>query len=217
MLSTLIGYFASTLGVSYDFIDTIQFRTYANFPMAICFLIPISLLRDLTALAFVSMLSLLSLAYTCILMFVELPYYNAEYRAKPDFVEQFFVVDWNFFTAASMCFFAFTCQMQLIPIYSELVRPSYKRMSKVVTRSLTIDFLFYTAICSAGYFSTYNYSNQIIIARPPLPNFDPDYCMIVASAALCVVLCAAFPCNYNPWRNQFFTLIMKTPNYSNKA
>lgn len=116
-----------------------------------------------------------------------------------------------------MSFFAFTCQMQMLPIYSELVRPSYKRIEKVVKRSLTIDFIFYAMMCSAGYWSTYNYTPQLVVTRPPLPGFDPDYCMLVASAALCLVLFAAFPCNYNPWRNQFFTLIMRQPNYSQKA
>lgn len=111
MLSTLVGYFANTAGLDQDFIDTIEFRAMVNFPMAICFLIPISLLRDITALAFASMLSLGSLTYTCILMYVELPWYNKEYRAKPDFYAAPFIIDWNFFTAASMCFFAFTCQM----------------------------------------------------------------------------------------------------------
>jgi amino acid permease len=57
-----------------------------------------------------------------------------------------------------MSFFAFTCQMQMLPIYSELVRPSYKRIEKVVKRSLTIDFIFYAMMCSAGYWSTYNYT-----------------------------------------------------------
>lgn len=109
MLSTLIGYFASTAGLSLDYIETVKFRAMVNFPMAICFLIPISLLRDITSLAFASMLSLLSLTYTCILMYVELPWYSQEYHNKPNFVIKAFFVDWNFFTAASMTFFAFTC------------------------------------------------------------------------------------------------------------
>lgn len=76
----MIGYIANTFGLSYDFIDSIEFRTFANFPMAIIFLIPISMKRDLSALAGVAMLSLLSLTYTCILMFIELPWYNKEYK-----------------------------------------------------------------------------------------------------------------------------------------
>jgi hypothetical protein len=37
-------------------------------------------LRDLSSLAFASLLSLMSLTYTCILMFVELPWYSREYH-----------------------------------------------------------------------------------------------------------------------------------------
>lgn len=203
--------------MSADYISSIEFRCFSNFPLAILVLIPISLLRDISSLAFASMLSLIALLYTGALMLVELPWYSREYRNMPNFEVHAFIIDLNFFTGCAMCFFAFTCQMQLLPIYSELVRPSYARIKKVVTRSILIDFLFYTAICSGGYWSTYNYSPQIIIARPPLPGFDPDYCMLVASGALCLVLFASFPCNYNPWRNQFFTFIMRQPNFSNKA
>jgi len=42
------------------------------------------MMRDLSSLAFASVLSLLALAYTGIVMFVELPWYNKEYRANPD-------------------------------------------------------------------------------------------------------------------------------------
>mgnify|MGYP007100186602 CR=1 FL=1 len=79
----------------------------------------------------------------------------------------------------------------------------------VVTRSLFIDFLFYAAIASAGYWSTFNASPDVIVTRQPLPNFDPDYAMLIAACALCLVIFAAFPSCYNPFRNQFFTLILR--------
>jgi hypothetical protein len=44
---------------------------------------PLSMMRDLSSLAFASVLSLLALAYTGIVMFVELPWYSKEYRAMP--------------------------------------------------------------------------------------------------------------------------------------
>jgi len=84
------------------------------------------------------------------------------------------VLDWNFLQACSMTFFAYTCQVQLLPIYSELVRPSYKRIKKVVVYSLFTDFLVYAVVSTAGYFSTYNYTNPIVIYRPALPSYDPD-------------------------------------------
>lgn len=201
MLCTLVGYVANAFGLSADYVASIEFRAVTNTAMAVLVLIPISLLRDISSLAFASMLSLVALTYTGILMFAELPFYNDFYRKKPNFYCEPFIIDWNFFTACSMSFFAFTCQMQLLPIYSELVRPSYVRIKKVITRSLFIDAVFYTAICTGGYWSTYNYSPQIIVARAPLPNFDPDYFMLIACGSLCLVLFAAFPCNYNPWRN----------------
>ena len=86
MLSTLIGYFCQNCGMSADFVASMEFRAIANPLIAILVLIPISLLRDLSSLAFASMLSLLSLTYTCILMFVELPWYSREYHEKPYFV-----------------------------------------------------------------------------------------------------------------------------------
>lgn len=97
--------------MSADFVASIEFRAIANPLIAVVVLIPISLLRDLSSLAFASMLSLLALTYTCLLMFVELPWYSREYHEKPYFVQKAFFIDWNFFTGAAMCFFAFTCQM----------------------------------------------------------------------------------------------------------
>jgi hypothetical protein len=76
--------------------------------------------------------------------------------------------------------------------------------------------MFYASMASAGYFSTYNYTNSVVIVREPLTNMDPDYFMLVAAGCLCFVLFAAFPLNYNPFRNQFFILIIKKTSFSQK-
>lgn len=41
--------------------------------------------------------------------------------------------------------------------------------------------------------------------------------MLIAAGAVFAVIFAAFPVNYNPWRNQFFLVVMKTSEYSQKA
>ena len=127
-----------------------------------------------------------------------------------------FEFDFNILTSFSLVFFAYTCQMSLLPVYSELVRPDYRRISKIVTRALLSDFIFYLVIASAGYFSTFNWTSDIVIQRDPLPAYDPDYTTLLAAFAICVVLFAAFPANYNPCRNQFFLLCFNEPNFSNK-
>jgi hypothetical protein len=69
---------------------------------------------------------------------------------------------------------------------------------------------------TAGYFSTFNFTNQIAITRTPLPNFDPDYPMLIAAGAIFLVVFAAYPTNFNPWRNQFFLVVMGKPNIRRK-
>ena len=104
-----------------------------------------------------------------------------------------------------------------MPVYSELVRPNYQRISKVINRAIFVDFLFYSLIASAGYFSMFNGTNDIVIQRDPLPNYSPDYTALAAAAAICIVLFASFPANYNPGRNMFFLLCFDSPEFSNKA
>ena len=107
--------------------------------------------------------------------------------------------------------------MNILPIYSEIVKPNQRRINKVIQRSLFVDFLFYLVIGGCGYYSTMNYTSDNVIKRPPLPSMDPDYFVIISAAAICIVLFAAFPMNYSPTRNQFFLLLLKQSNYSQKA
>jgi len=44
----------------------------------------------------------------------------------------------------------------MLPIYSELQEPNYKRMSKVIKRAISIDVTFYLFIAIVGYFSTFD-------------------------------------------------------------
>jgi amino acid permease len=191
------------------YLNNIVFRALVNIPIAVVVLLPLSLLRNLSSLSFASVLSLLALTYTGIVMYIELPFYHKIYSKEEGVTSYPIKIDWNVFTACAMTFFAYTCQLQLLPIYSELKRPNFRRIKKVVTGSLMIDFIFYTAIASAGYWSTLSASPTVIITRMPLPNFTPDYAMLVAACALCLVIFAAFPCNFNPFRTQFFTLILR--------
>ena len=121
--------------------------------------------------------------------------------------------DWNFFTGASITFFAYTCQVQLLPIYSELVNPNEKRIKKVVLRSVVVDLVFYLWIALAGYFSTYDKTPKIVLDRNSLDG-NRDYALMIAQFAIVLVLFVAVPVNYNPFRNQIFYMFFKKDNYS---
>lgn len=104
--------------------------------------------------------------------------------------------------------------MQLIPIYSELVNPSYTRIKKVVVRSFIIDMVIYIFVACACYFSTFNYTNSIALTRDPLPNFSPDYAMLTASVLVFAVVFSAYPLYCVPWRNQLFLIALGWKEYS---
>lgn len=216
-IAELIQYVARSAGLDVDFVESIEFRAIVNVPIAALILLPLSLKRDMSSLAFAGMMSVIALFYTLLVVIVETPFYFKEYVNKSETQIFAFYIDWNFMGSCSLVFFAYTCQMSLLPIYSELVAPNYRRISKVVWRSLILDFVFYVLIASCGYLSTFNWTKDIVIDRTPLPAFDPDYFILASSVTICLVLLAAFAMNYNPPRNQFFLLCYKTTDYSNKA
>jgi amino acid permease len=122
----------------------------------------------------------------------------------------------NFFTGCSLTFFAFTCQVQLLPIYSELQNPNYKRIKKVINRSIAIDFLFYLTIALAGYFSQFDLTEPIVLERVPLPGVDRDYPLLIAVILVMLCIMVAFPVNYNPFRQHFFSVICGRHEFSFK-
>jgi len=164
-MGELLSYiFDQLLPVSDDkFINSFEFRLCVNVPIAAVILLPLSLKRDMSSLAFAGVLSVVSLFYTMLVLVVECPFYFKEYRHSPTTELRAFVFDANILTSFSLVFFAYTCQMSLMPVYSELVRPNYGRIKKIVHRAITIDFLFYMIIAIAGYFSMFNGTSDIVI------------------------------------------------------
>ena len=135
------------------FFDTFEFRLCANVPIACLILFPMAMKRDMSSLAFMGIVSVAALFYVLIVMLVELPFYYKIYSEMDNIESHAFKLDMNVLTSCSIVFFAYTCQMALLPIYSELVNPNYRRITKVINRSLTVDLIFFVMMASAGYFS----------------------------------------------------------------
>ena len=164
-ISQLLSYMMEQIlpNADKDFFESYKFRLIVNVPIAGLILLPLSLKRDMSSLAFAGFLSICALFYTLLVLIVETPFYYNEYIDKPGYEIRAFIFDWNILTSFSLIFFAFTCQMQVLPIYSELVRPNYRRIKKVVHRALILDLLFYAFISAAGYFSMFNGTSDIVI------------------------------------------------------
>ena len=146
-----------------DFLESFEFRLCVNVPIAAVILFPLSMKRDMSSLAFAGVLSVVALFYTLIVLIAEVPFYYQIYADKPDTEINAFKIDMNILTSFSLVFFAYTCQMSLMPVYSELIRPNYRRIEKIVKRAVLVDFVFYIFIASAGYFSMFNATSDVVI------------------------------------------------------
>ena len=157
---------------------------------------PLSLKTDMSAFKYASLLSIACLTYTAIVLLIELPNLYKENHDLTPYQPLF--LDFNLLTGASMTFFAFQCQVQLLPIYSELVNPEYRRISKVIDRAVSVDLIFYGLVAAAGFFSQFNQTAKIVLER----GTDRDIPILIAILGVIISILVAFPLGYNPFRSQ---------------
>ena len=79
---------------------------------------------------------------------------------------------------------------------------------KVIGRSLIVDCLFYCSIALVGYFSTFDKTTELVIARPFL--HDKDYAMTISCLAVILVVLVSSPANYFPFKNTVNFMITGT-------
>ena len=216
LFNALIGYVANAFGLDAAFVNTMEFRAIVGVPAALLFYFPLSMKRDMSAFAYGGVASVIALLYVALIMVIEMPWYNSEaWKDEKRDIQSFPVyIDLNIFTSCSITFFAYTCQVQLMPVYSELVNPNFRRIKKVITRSLLTDMFFYMIIGVAGYMSTFNYTQSIVVERPPLEGYSKDYYMLVGALAICLIMVASLPVNYHPWRYQIFIFCFNRDDFN---
>lgn len=191
-----------------DKVDSTWFAVAQSAPMAFLLLL-VSLKRDMSAFRYASVISILCLIYTAVVLIVEMPEYISYHKEKKDVEVEPIYWNLDLFTGASMCFFAFQCQVQLLPIYSELVNPIYRRIEKVVNRAVSVDFFFYLLVSVAGYCASFSDTATIVLERKTLDG-KPDYACLIAIFGVMLSMVVAFPCGYNPARAELAQLIWGT-------
>ena len=76
-------------------------------PTALLILYPLSVKRDMGALRYVSMFSIIALVYTGIVLTIELPSYYSYFKDIAEMKPYY--IDFNLFTGCSMVFFSYMC------------------------------------------------------------------------------------------------------------
>lgn len=87
----------------------------------------------------------------------------------------------------------------MLPIYSELVNPVYRRVVKVIDRAIAVDLSFYATIAIAGYLSSFDQTRPIVLERDRIgPNVD--VAILIAILLVIGSILVAFPVAFNPFR-----------------
>ncbi|KAE9049497.1 hypothetical protein PR001_g3264 [Phytophthora rubi] len=170
-------------------------------------MLPLSLMKDISSLQFSSILGVFSIIFLVIAVAIRSIMYASANGIPED-------ISWtidlsrgpNFMLSVPIVMFAFTCQVNVFSIYTELQRPCIRRMNKVVDRATLISFLIYLSIGVVAYLAfgpqlvEPKYKGNILLSFPL-----SDTLIAISRAAITFTVAVAFPLNIFPCR---FTIDM---------
>jgi len=175
--------------------------------MASCMIIvqiPLSLLKNMSKLQYASIIGTVTLIYTIIVVFCEMPFYFKNYFEEPDhFLKDiwFTNIDINVLDSVSIFYYGYCAHNGIFQVYQELNKPSRRRMVKVLNGAFIMQLLMYVFMAYGGFFSQFYNCLDVFIRRPDLPGFTPDYLILIAKISIIVCLHCTMAINYNIMRD----------------
>lgn len=195
----MIGFFVPSifhsLNINFDpSIERIIIMIAAN----LCIMTPLGLLRKLTSLRFMSILSGFTLVYIAFLIICEFPFFE-EHNNYDDV--SIFRFNLSILASFNICLYSVTCHTNVAQVYDELQRRNLRRMNKVATRSLVGVLVPYIILSIFGYLSTLDDTPNMIIMRSAPRHISNDWLMVLARILMSITLVIAVPINIPPCRN----------------
>jgi amino acid permease len=154
---------------------------------------PLALKKTLTSLRFMSIISMLTIIYIALLIIIEFPYY-----AKDNVYEnniEWFRFDLSIISSLNVCFYSFSCHINVAQVYDELNNRNLRRMSKVAFRALTAVLLPFILMATFGYLSTLNNTPNLFISREAPRDISNDWLMVTARILMSITLIIAVAIN----------------------
>jgi amino acid permease len=170
-------------------------------------MLPLSMLKDISSLQFSSILGVCSIFFLVIAVCIRSIMY-AQKNGLPENLSWTLNVSHgpDFMLSVPIVMFAFTCQVNVFSIYTELQRPCIRRMNKVVDRATLISVMIYLVIGLVAYIAfgpslvDPQYKGNILLSFPL-----NDKLIAISRAAITFTVSVAFPLNIFPCR---FTIDM---------
>lgn len=194
------------------------------------FLAPLCYLKDLTKLRFTSLIGLAILLYIFVVLCAQLPHYQHHYWEKVYIesdplthiniyqINRAFSGDLGFFGALATFFFAFSCQHGAIPIFNKLNKKSTKRINKVFSRSVILDFIFFAAYGVVGYLTQPYNLKDLILNRDNIDKASgsKDIMMSICRLLIFFLIICKIPINFNAMRISIVNQIYGTADFTTK-
>lgn len=151
---------------------------------------PLSLMKKQTGLKHLSLFSIGSILYLCVVLIIDYP----QFASKNELSEVKWVdMNSQFFPACSLAVFAFVWHMSVASVFSEMKDPSLRRMKKANTRVFLIQLGIYLFIAMFGYLSLLEDTPMFITQRNPPAHYTSDIFMcigrlLIVFVTLCTVV-----------------------------
>jgi len=123
-------------------------------PLSIIIL-PVVLLKNLSGLRYMSLVSFVIILYTIIIAVIETPNYYKHYKNDKDYNVEFFIrpFELNWLQGIATLSLSYICHPLFFNIRKELVLSNPRRAKKVATLSIVFMITIYCFIVIAGYIS----------------------------------------------------------------
>jgi amino acid permease len=201
-------------------------KLYLKFPLMIgvaLLVFPLCLLKDISKMRLASLFGVLALVYSIIVVIIESFFYlfneNLSLVSKMNWIDIRPAFDINagvpFFGGIATVFYIYSCHAGAFPVYKTLRNNTTKRIKKVFRRSILLDVMVYFTIAAASYITSPLEPPELILYRPNLSGFSPDYFILIAKIGIICNLFFSTPANYAGFRLSFFELVWGNTNITN--
>jgi len=196
----------------YDPSSDWYYMTYITIGILATLSFPISSIKNLSGLRYITVFSVFAICYIIITVVWEAPILNSRLPETSKVV--YFRISWDAVTGWAVCAFAYTCHVNVFPVIAELQRPVEKRTRKIFNRCISVETVMYLSCGIAGYLSMLDDTPAIFVNRDAVVG-PHDIFMTIGKLAMALNLFFVIPVNLNPCRLQLVILLKLEKKKSN--
>ena len=219
---TIQSFFQGTCSKFFPDLTSVQKLNIKRIQMtvsALCIMLPLCLLRNISTLQYASMVGSLALIYSCFLIVGQSYfYYEHETHDHGKTIPLFKPLSLKIFHSFSVFLFGYAQHNGVLPVFDELARPSGRRTKTVLNRAFLLEVILFFSIGLGGFFSLQDPTPSIFLNRKDLEykSMDKDYFVIIAQSLFFITLHCTVAINNNILRNSFKSLIFKGKEITKK-